>query len=221
MPFSRNSVLQRKFLPPLSSKSMGSRVRPKTYLIQPAVPTNSSNLNIAALQGTEKNWGSQKFLDPQQSRPLWGTLPNLKMSTDSRHGNTLKKFHQNRLSHSREIRLFISGTLHRRTNEITATHIWLSPITKKKPMSPGQVFRNVHALKRTETHLFRSGDFSVGLVAVDGNRRNRRIRTKCHFPLVAKFFLSDISSTFHCHQRSGSLCTSSERILATSSKIAE
>jgi hypothetical protein len=41
-------------------------------------------------------------------------------------------------------------------------HIWQSPKTKKKSMSTAFFFRNVHALKRTETHLFRSGDFSVG-----------------------------------------------------------
>ena len=41
-------------------------------------------------------------------------------------------------------------------------HIWQSPKTTKNRCRPKSFFRNVHALKRAETHLFRSGDFSVG-----------------------------------------------------------
>jgi hypothetical protein len=103
---------------------------------------------------------------------------------------------------------------------ITDPHIWQSEI-EIKAMSPGLFFRNVHALKRTETHLFRSGDFSVGLVAVERNRRNRRIRTKCHFPLVAKFLSFVVSRIFCEHRRRRSLCTSSEKILTITFKSAE
>jgi hypothetical protein len=53
--FSRNSVLQRKCLPQNSSKSMGSDVRLKTYLVQVNLLYTSVILMIAALQEAEKN----------------------------------------------------------------------------------------------------------------------------------------------------------------------
>jgi hypothetical protein len=75
LPFSRNSVLQRKYLPPLSSKSTVSHERLKTYSVQPAVPYKLVKFQDRCFPGYREKMGVPKIFDPQQSRPPLGDTP--------------------------------------------------------------------------------------------------------------------------------------------------
>jgi hypothetical protein len=78
MPFSRNSVLQRKCLPPNFSKSMGSNVRLKTYLVQVKLLYTLSDFEDRSSSGGREKLGVPKFFDPQQFRPLVGGTPEFR-----------------------------------------------------------------------------------------------------------------------------------------------
>jgi hypothetical protein len=75
VPFSRNSVLQRHYLPPLFSKSMGSHVRLKTYLVQLAVLYMLVNFECRCFSGSREIAGVPKIFDPLYLGPLGAGPP--------------------------------------------------------------------------------------------------------------------------------------------------
>jgi hypothetical protein len=89
---------------------------------------------------------------------------------------------------------------------------------EEKSMSPGLFFRNVHALKRTETHLFRCGDFRLDSALSSEIEEIDEFARSAIFPSTPNFFLSLYHQSFHAIDAKGHFVQVLEKILTITFK---